>query len=319
VSPSSNQRVLITGGAGYIGSRLAVRLASQGVLSVIALDNLRRGTEESLSVERGAIRLVHGDIRDEHTLDQAMKAVDVVFHLAAESAVMAAGADPEYCFSTNVTGTFRVLQAARAHGVRRVVFASSREVYGDPVHLPVPESAPLRPRNAYGASKAAAEMCCAAFASGGLNISIVRLSNVYGPGDKGRVIPRFVHNALLGLPLTVFGGEQLLDFVWIETVLDCLMRVGFGPCVRQPLNIGSGRGVPIVELCERIVHAAASSSKVHVVPRREGEVVRFEADIAAAGKALGLEAPADPLAGLTKVIAAARETMQLHEEALTLR
>ena len=314
---SRNQRVLITGGAGYIGSRLAVRLASHGVLSITALDNLRRGTEDSLAPERGAIRLIEGDIRDAHTLDQVMKGVDVVFHLAAESAVLAAAEDPEYCFAANVTGTFRVLQAAVKNGVKRVVFTSSREVYGDPLMLPVPETAPLLPRNIYGASKAAAEMCCAAFAANGLEVSILRLSNVYGPGDKGRVIPRFVRNALLGLPLTVFGGEQIMDFVSVDTVVECLLRAGFGPYLPGPLNIGSGRGIPIVELCERIIEAAQSRSTVNIAPRREVEVTRFVADISAAGKALNLDPPPDPLSGLREIVTAARQTLQPAEEILT--
>jgi nucleoside-diphosphate-sugar epimerase len=310
-APARRQKVLITGGAGYIGSRLARRLAADGAFAVTVLDNLRRGSIEALNGDALAgaapIRFVEGDVRDPGMLNELSGSVDTVFHLAAESAVMAAAADPEYCFETNVAGTFRVLQAARANGVRRVVFTSSREVYGDPLSLPVAETAQLSPKNAYGASKAAAEMCCGAFVREGPEIAIVRLSNVYGPGDKGRVIPRFVDNAILGLPLTVFGGEQVLDFVWIETVLDSLMRIAFGRYVPEVLNIGSGRGVMIVELCERIVRAANSSSKVGLAAPRETEVVRFVADVSAAREAIGLLAPADPLFGLEEVIAAVRE------------
>ncbi len=100
-------------------------------------------------------------------------------------------------------------------------------------------------------AKRAAEMWCMAFAGESPEIVILRLSNVYGPGDKGRVIPRFVKNAILGLPLTVFGGEQVLDFVWIETVVDALERTAFGPYMSEPLIIGSGKGIPIIELSEQ--------------------------------------------------------------------
>ena len=307
-----DRHILITGGAGYIGSRLARRLTLEGALAITVLDNLRRGSIDALN-GHATIRFVEGDVRDADTLDELMRgdglsgSVDTVFHLGAESAVMAAAADPEYCFETNVTGTFRVLQAARSNGVRRVVFTSSREIYGDPVTLPVAESAPLSPKNVYGASKAAAEMCCRAFICEGPEIGIVRLSNVYGPGDKERVIPRFVDSAILGRPLVIFGGEQVLDFVWIETVLDSLVRVAFGPHQPEALNIGSGRGVTIVELCERIIRASNSSSKVLLADPRESEVVRFVADVSAANKAIGLLAPADPLFGLDEVIAAVRE------------
>jgi nucleoside-diphosphate-sugar epimerase len=278
-----------------------------GAATVTVLDNLRRGVKETLD-PAGAIRFVEGDVRDGDTLDELTMGVDTVFHLAAESAVMTAAADPEYCFEANVIGTFRVLQAARANRVRRVVFTSSREVYGDPENLPVLETDPIRPRNAYGASKAAAEMWCRAFSGEGPEISILRLANVYGPGDKGRVIPRFVKNAIQGLPLTVFGGRQVLDLVWIDTVVDALERAAFGSFVPEPLNIASGKGIPIVELCERIIRAAGSPSTVEIAPPREIEVTRFVADIGAAKREIGLESPPDPLFGLEQVIAAARES-----------
>jgi UDP-glucose 4-epimerase len=301
-----SHRVLITGGAGYIGSNLARRLARQGYVAVTVLDNLRRGSKENLA-SADIVRFVEGDVRDADILDELTMGVDIVFHLAAESAVMTAAADPEYCFEANVAGTFRVLQAARSNRVKRVVFTSSREVYGDPVNVPVLEIDPIRPRNVYGASKAAAEMWCRSFIGESPEIAILRLSNVYGPGDKGRVIPRFVKSAILDSPMTVFGGRQVLDFVWIETVVDALERVAFGPFVPEPLNIGSGTGIPIVELCERIIGAAGSRSTVEVAARREVEVTRFVADIGAAKRAIGLEAPPDPLFGLEEVIAAARQ------------
>jgi UDP-glucose 4-epimerase len=252
-------------------------------------------------------------VRDANTLNELMRGVDVVFHLAAESAVLAAAGDPEYCFDTNVSGTFRVLHAARLNGVKRVVFTSSREVYGEPAKLPVSETDPLLPANAYGASKAAGEMCCRSFAGDGPEIAIVRLSNVYGPGDRDRVIPRFVRKAILGLPLTVFGGAQILDFVWIGTVAEALLRSAFGPHIAFPLNIGSGQGVSILELCQRIVYIAGSRSPIDIRAARSGEVVRFVADITAARQAFGLTVPADPLFGLAEIIAEAQTTVpQLH-------
>jgi nucleoside-diphosphate-sugar epimerase len=279
--------------------------------AVTVLDNLRRGSIEALGTVWDSIHFVEGDIRDASVLAELTRGVDVVFHLAAESAVMAADADPEYCFATNVTGTFRVLQAARTEGVRRVVFTSSREVYGDPATIPVPETAPLCPKNAYGSSKAAGEMCCGAFAGGGQEISILRLSNVYGPGDKGRVVPLFVENAINELPLTLFGAAQVMDFVWIETVVDVLLRAGFGPYVAGPLNVGSGQGISIVELAERIVRAAGSGSRIEIAGRRDVEVVRYVADVSRAKRALGLSAPRDPLFGIDEVVEAARERVAL--------
>lgn len=307
----SQAQVLITGGAGYIGSRLAQRLA--GCCEVTVLDNLRRGTRDALGAVRGGVRFVEGDIRDPETVERLTRGVEVIFHLAAESAVLAADAAPEYCFETNVTGTFRVLQAARANGVRRVVFSSSREVYGDPECIPVAETAPLGPKNAYGCSKAAAEMLCGAFGSGGIEVAIARFSNVYGPGDRGRVIPRFVENALSGLPFRLFGGGQVMDFVWIETAVAALVRLGFGPYLAGPFNIASGKGVSIDELSRRVKEAAGSSSRVEIDARREIEVLRFVADVGAAQAALGLPVPEDPLFGLEEVVVAARAQRELQE------
>jgi UDP-glucose 4-epimerase len=132
---------------------------------------------------------------------------------------MLAAADPEYTYSTNVTGTRKVLAAAAACGVRRVVFTSSREVYGDPDLLPVSEDARLSPKNAYGASKAAAEMYCRQYSADGLQVAVVRLTNVYGPGDQDRVVPLFIERALAGQPLVLYGGDQVLDLTPVRLVV----------------------------------------------------------------------------------------------------
>jgi UDP-glucose 4-epimerase len=293
-------KILLTGGAGYIGSYLGRRLVGH---EVTALDNLRRGQREALGE---GVRFIEGDIRDETTMHDATRGVEVIYHLAAESAVMAAAADPDYCFETNVTGTYRVLRAAQANGVKRVVFSSSREVYGECAELPVAETAPLLPRNHYGASKAAGEMCCGAFLNAGLEVSIVRLANVYGPGDRGRVIPKFVHAALSGAPLTLFGTAQVMDFVWIDAVVDALVRLGTGSYLPGPFNIGSGKGTTIMDLARRVVAAANSTSTVEVAARRDVEVMRFAADTRVAERELGLKIPDDPLFGLPAVVEAAR-------------
>ena len=300
-------KILLTGGAGYIGGRLGRALNCSGIHEVAALDNLRRGRREAVA---DGVRFIEGDVRDAKLLDEITRGVDLIYHLAAESAVMSAAADPEYCFETNVAGTFRVLRTAQANGVKRVVFSSSREVYGECAELPVAETATLLPRNVYGASKAAGEMCCGAFLNADLEISVVRLANVYGPGDQGRVIPKFVHAALRGDPLTLFGTAQVMDFVWIDAVVEALVRLGTGPYLAGPFNIGSGKGTTIVDLARRVVAAANSTSTVEVAARRDVEVMRFEADTRAAERELGLKIPDDPLFGLPAVIAAARVALQ---------
>lgn len=280
------------------------------------LDNLRRGAIGNLAPYSDQVEFLAADVRDHNALLEAFRHVDLVYHLAAQSNVIGAVTDIEYSFSSNVVGTFNVLQAARFNGVQRIVFTSSREIYGDQHTLPAPETAALRPKNAYGASKAAGEMYCRALGAESLETVILRLANVYGPGDKDRVIPIFVENALSGRPLTLFGGDQVLDFVWIDTVLDALVQCGLGQFVEEPVNIGSGKGTRISQLAQRVLEGTGSQSPIEFAPSRPVEVSQFVADIGRATKVFGIKPPEDPLYGLKDVIEAARgemKTTQLFE------
>ncbi len=254
-------RILVTGGAGFIGGNLVNRLASMGAGDVLVLDNLHRGfSRDSLP---GGGRIPEGrHPRSEGASPRLSKGCEIVFHLAAQSNVMGAVADASYSFSTNVVGTYNVLQSAAAAGVKRLVFPSSREVYGDPRHIPVPETAPLRAKNAYGASKIAGEVYCRLAAQQGLETVVLRLANVYGPGDRDRVIPLFAAAASAGLPITVFGRQKILDFVWIDVVVDALIRAAFGSYIRGPVNIGSGKGTTILDLARRMVDLSRSDSEI---------------------------------------------------------
>lgn len=294
--------ILITGGAGFIGSHLARRLVRDRAGSVTILDNFQRGSTESLAGCLDEIRLRQADVRDPKALLEAVRGIDLVYHLAAQSSVMASQADADYTFQTNVLGTFELLRAAQMNGVRRVVFTSSREVYGDPLRVPVPETASLKPKNHYGASKLAGEAYCSVFRSEGLETAVLRLANVYGPGDKDRVLPLFVERALGGQPLVLYGGQQVLDFVWIDTVVEALWKAGFGDLIPEPLNIGSGKGVTISRLSRRVLELTGWRSHVEIVAARQIEVMGFVADVARARCVLGLEKPADPLFGLAGMV-----------------
>jgi UDP-glucose 4-epimerase len=295
-------RILITGGAGFIGSHLVDRLALDTSHRVVVLDNLRRGRLANIEPRMDRIEFIEGDICDRAAVERAMRGVDLVFHLAAQSNVLGAVTDIDYSFRTNVAGTFEVLRAAAQAGSRRLVFSSSREVYGDPESLPVPESAPLQPKNAYGASKAAGEMYCRAFASERFAPVILRLANVYGPRDFDRVIPIFVEQALRGLPLTLYGGKQILDFVWVDTVVESLVQVGCGEAPAGPINIGSGQGTDLVTLARTVLERANSRSELRVAPARDVEVSRFVADTSLMRRVFGEAAVEGPLDQLMKVI-----------------
>ncbi len=279
-------KILVTGGAGFIGSHLVRRLLRDRAGSVSVLDNFHRARPDNLADCLDEIHLWREDVRNPAALVKALRGVDLVYHLAAQSSVIGAEADADYTFRTNVLGTFELLQAARLNGVRRVVFASSREVYGDPLRVPVPETAPLRPKNLYGASKVAGEAYCSVFGSDGLETAVLRLANVYGPGDTGRVLPLFVSRALQGQPLVLYGGQQVLDFVTIDTVVEALYKVGFGDLVPEPLNVGSGKGVTISKLCRRVLELTGWRSQVEIVAARQIEVTGFVADVTRARQVL---------------------------------
>lgn len=311
-------RVLITGGAGFIGSHLVDRLlaSEQPVYDVIVFDNLRRGQRAHLEahLSEGRVRLIEGDIRDEAALLAAMQGVEIVFHLAAQSNVIGSEADPDYAFTTNVVGAYNVLKTAESAGVRRIIFSSSREVYGDPEALPVREDAPLAPKNAYGASKVAGEMYFRiAQAREALETVIFRLANVYGPRDSGRVIPLWIERARNDEDLLLFGGDQLIDFVWVGDVVEALALAALAErerVVGQIINVGTGAATPITDLAERILALSASQSALRRLPARSIEVRHFSADAGKLERLLGLK-PAPDLAHLPAMIVAQAEAITL--------
>ena len=234
-----------------------------------------------------------------------MRGADTLFHLAAQSNVMGAVADADYAFDTNVRGTFNVLKAARDQDVRRTVFTSSREVYGEARYTPVDEAHPLESKNAYGASKAAGELYCRVFRNDfGVESAILRLANVYGTRDFGRVIPLWLDRAARGEDLLLYGGQQLIDFIHVDLVVEALLRAATADVVGIPINVGSGLGTPIVHLAERLLALFDTASRLDRRPARSIEVVRFVAQVERMRALLGLDPPADPLQQLRQQLPA---------------
>lgn len=305
---AQSEKIVVTGGAGFIGSHLVDRLLTSTPADVVVVDNLYRGRLTNLAQHADDRRLtiIDGDVRNSDLIDEVFRGAHTVFHLAGQSTVMGAIEDLEYSFTTNVHGTFNVLRAAARESVHRLVFASSREVYGEPIELPVDEGQPLHAINFYGASKVMGEAYCSAFRRAyGLNTVVLRLANVYGPRDIGRVIPLWIQQARLGEDLTVYGGKQLVDFVWIGLVVDALMRTSRLDGPTPPINVGGGRGTRILDLATRICAATHSPSAIQVVPARAVEVVQYVACVDRMRQLLRLEPPADPLAELTELVAPA--------------
>jgi UDP-glucose 4-epimerase len=295
----------MTGGAGFIGSHLVDALLDRGAAQVTVIDNLTRGRRENLDSHENdrRVHFVRGDIRDLGEMRTAMRGATLVYHLAAQSTVIGATADMDYTFTTNVVGTYNVLKTAAAEKPRRVIFASSREVYGEPVSLPVDESHPLLSINLYGATKVAGEAMCRAFTREcSIETTVLRIANVYGTRDFGRVIPQWIDRARGGDDLVVYGGEQVIDFIWVGDVIRALVHAADAEVALPPINVASGTGTKILDLAKRITQLTGSNAEIRVLPRRPIEVMRFVSSTDRMRQLLGVEPAADPLSHLRGMI-----------------
>jgi UDP-glucose 4-epimerase len=298
-------KAVVTGGAGFIGSRLVDHLLSTTSTDVVVLDSLTRGRLSSNSAHlfNPRFQFIKGDIRDRRAVTEAVSGARWVFHLAAESTVIGALADLDSCFQTNALGTLNVLRASADTGVERVVIASSREVYGESISLPVDENAPLLPVSSYGASKVSCETICRAFRrERGLTSVILRLANVYGQGDSGRVIPEWLHSAVKGDPLTVYGGKQVIDFVWVGHVVEAFVRAATVEGPLPPINVASGTGTRILDVARRIIRETSSRSEIKIQAARPMDVTRFVANVQRMRQLLAVEPALDPLSRLSELI-----------------
>lgn len=293
-------QVTVTGGAGFIGRHLVAALAARGHRAVV-LDNLHRGDFDWPGAAMATC--IAGDVRNPDDCARAVSGSDAVVHLAAQSNVMGSQSNPNYTYETNVNGTWNVARAASDAGVRHLVFASSREAYGEPTSLPVCEAAPLNPHNLYGASKAAGELLLRTLPAS-LAVSVLRLGNVIGPGDSGRVVPLWLAAANESRPMVLYGGAQVLDFVPVDLVCEAFIRVLEGEPLTAPVNVACGKGTTLQELAARIQTLAGGSVPLDVQPAREAEVTRFVADVSRMRTVLGIEPPGDPLAILSGMVVA---------------
>lgn len=289
-------RVLVTGGAGFIGSSLAEMLAQRGKL-IVVLDDFSTGFRENLSDRDSAIKVVEGDIRDLALVKRVMQGIDVVFHLAAMAAVAPSIRDPLMCNEVNVGGTLNVLTAARDARVQRVVVASSAAVYGPEPPVTTPETAPCSPVSPYAASKVAGEFYCHAFAAlYGVETVSLRLFNVYGPrqdpaSEYSGVVSRFMERLLAEKTVTIDGdGEQSRDFVFVDDVVQAFALAAEVPGIGgEVFNIGTGRQTTINELVSTLGEILAPETRVMPVHRsaRVGDVRHSCANIEKAKRHLG--------------------------------
>lgn len=276
-------RILITGGAGFIGSHLAERLFADGH-EIIVFDDLSRGNLENLSKISNGIRFVNGDIANYAPLSELVKDSDVTFHLASLSRVIPSIKNPEKCFTTNINGVEIIARLCSKYN-KKLIFSSSREVYGTAEYVPVDEAHPLNPENPYGVSKVCGEKIIDIYSKCyGLDYTILRLANVYGERDFERIIPVFLEKALKNKVLFVYGGQQILDFVHVDDVVEAFVKAL--DSINEIFNVGSGEGLTVIDLANEIKKITNSMSKIVFQEKRKGEVERFIANIEHAHKAL---------------------------------
>lgn len=304
-------KVLVTGGAGFIGSHLVDRLMSEG-FDVVVLDDFSSGRRENLSVHFGKPNfcLVEGDVRDKADVKRALEGVDVVFHLAAIVSVDFSVKDPLLVNEVNVGGTLNVLRESLKAGVKRFVYASSCAVYGEPVNLPVNEEHPARPMSPYGVSKIAAEYYCRVFCGVyGLESVCLRFFNVYGSrqvvGPYSGVIMKFIDRMKRGEEPIIYGdGEQTRDFVFVGDVVDaCLRAMHCKNCVGDVVNVGSGVETSINRLAEVLIGVFdVRDVKPVYAKARAGDIGRSYADLSKAEGLLGYKSKTSLKEGLAVLL-----------------
>lgn len=266
-------KILVTGGAGYIGSEIT-KLLLKANHEVVVLDDLSHGFAEN--VPKGA-KLIVADMRDQKKAKQALDGVESVIHMAGLIVVPESVKDPvKYC-DNNVLGTVSFLNTMKEVGVKKIIFSSSACVYGTPDKLPIKEDAPLRPDNPYGATKASTEAFLQAFhACFGFDVTILRYFNPYGPGKMAEpithAIPNFIRAALAKKPLPLYWkGEQIRDFIYIEDLaqahVDVLNLSGF-----NIFNLGSETGIKIKHVVDLIFEILGYSVPIADLGERKGDV-----------------------------------------------
>jgi UDP-glucose 4-epimerase len=303
----AGKRVLVTGGAGFIGSELVRQLSVRGA-EVTVIDNLANGLRENLE-DCDEVALVEADVRDGARMHALARQSQVIFHLACLGVRHSIHA-PRENHEVNAEGTLTMLLAARAAGIERFVCVSSSEVYGTALWAPMNEQHPTYPRTVYGSAKLAGECYARAFHDTfGLPSLVVRPFNAYGPrchheGDSGEVIPRFLLRCMADRPMIIFGdGTQTRDFTYVEDTARGIIAAGIeDAAVGQTVNLGTGREVTISRLSQEVgAVLGRPSAEVTHSRARPGDVRRLCADISRARALCGFEPRVSLAQGLAKL------------------
>jgi UDP-glucose 4-epimerase len=297
-------RVLVTGGAGFIGSNLVRALLERGD-EVRVLDNFATGNRANL--EGLDVEVVEGELRSYERVHNAVRGTEVVFHLGALGSVPRSVQDPLTSSAVNVEGTLNVLLAARDEGIRRVVFSSSSSVYGVRRDLPVKEDVAPDPLSPYGVAKLAAERYCVAFSRvyERFETVVLRYFNVFGPRQSphsqyAAVVPLFMTSIAAGRPIRINGdGNQSRDFTYVANVVDATIRAAHAEGVSGRIfNVAASKPHSVNELADTIGHILGKQVEKDFAPPRAGDIRDSWADVNAAREALAWEPTVTLEAGL---------------------
>ena len=283
-------KCVVTGGAGFIGSHIAEKLLADGH-EVCIVDNFSTGRPENIEIHKGnpLVSVLQADIADLAAIKPAFDGAERVFHIAALADIVPSIVDPVAYYRSNVLGTFNVLEAARAAGVKRFVYAASSSCYGIPDSYPTPESAPARPQYPYALTKYLGEQAVMHWSQVyGLPAVSLRLFNVYGPrsrtsGTYGAVFGVFLAQKLAGKPFTVVGdGKQSRDFVFVKDIANAFCMAAESSLSGEIMNVGTGCPQSVNHLVELL-----EAKSVTYVPKRPGEPDLTHADASRITKLLG--------------------------------
>jgi UDP-glucose 4-epimerase len=276
-------RVLITGGAGFIGSHLVEHFQGRAD-EIVVLDSLRSGHRHNL--DGLTHTFIEGSVTDPAAVARAMQGINLVFHLAAMISVPESMERPRECVDINVTGLLHVLEAAASAGVKKLVLASSAAVYGDNPVVPKSEDMTPEPKSPYAITKLDGEYYLDMFRrEGRLNTASLRFFNVFGPRQDpasayAAAVPIFIRKALAGEDLTIFGdGGQTRDFIHVKDIVAALDHAATRPDLTGTFNVGYGRSMTVNELAAGIVRLSDSSSSITHLPERAGDVRHSRASI----------------------------------------
>ena len=282
-----NKKVVVTGGAGFIGSHIVEKLVACDA-QVTVIDNLRTGNLENLNTVISDITIINGDIRDKELCTKALIGADAVFHLAAQVSVPESVEDPETCFSINVNGTFNLLEAARINKAKRFIFSSSCAVYGEHTG-PCAETSACHPTSPYAYSKFIGEQLCQQY-SQVFNVPavVLRYFNVFGPrqnphSEYAGVIAKFTELIKQNKQITIFGnGTQSRDFVPVKQVVEANLLFAQLPddlCTGSPINVATGKSISVLELVEKLKNNCHDyQHQAQFAPARHGELKHSQAD-----------------------------------------